>query len=142
MSAPARGGMWAEPNVTPMIDVLLVLLVIFMLIVPQVRRAIDARLPVPAAGGDAEPASITVQAFGDGRYAVEGDPEADGRLTAPALLRRLRALHASSPDAPLFVKGAEGARYADVFAALDVARGAGVRLVALTPRGEEGAARK
>ena len=47
MSVGGGGGLTNEPNVTPMIDVLLVLLIIFMLVVPMSRKAIDLQLPDP-----------------------------------------------------------------------------------------------
>ncbi len=47
MSTGQRGGLTNEPNVTPMIDVLLVLLIIFMIIIPLSRKAIDVQLPDP-----------------------------------------------------------------------------------------------
>ena len=46
-SSGGAGKMDAEPNVTPMIDVLLVLLIIFMMVVPMARKAIDIQLPDP-----------------------------------------------------------------------------------------------
>jgi len=47
MSAGGGGGLNADPNVTPMIDVLMVLLIIFMVIVPSSRKALDVQLPDP-----------------------------------------------------------------------------------------------
>jgi biopolymer transport protein ExbD len=135
--------MSAEPNVTPMIDVLLVLLVMFFLIVPQIPRVLSVQLPDPSdVTRVAGPPIITVEARPGGRYALDGAVagSADASLTLAALSSRLRARHASAPDAVLLVKGAEGVRYAEVFSALDVAKGAGVRFVALAPKvGGEGA---
>ena len=47
MSTGSSGGLSSDPNVTPMIDVLLVLLIIFMMIVPNARKAVDVQLPDP-----------------------------------------------------------------------------------------------
>ena len=47
MSTGGGGGLTNEPNVTPMIDVLLVLLIIFMMVIPMARKAIDIQLPDP-----------------------------------------------------------------------------------------------
>jgi biopolymer transport protein TolR len=126
MTTPSR--LSAEMNVTPMIDVLLVLLVIFMLIVPQVRRMIPVQLPNPAPDVVDELAPvIAVEARGGGRYVLDGarPGSADASLTRVTLSSRLRSRHAAAPDAPLFVGAAEWVRYGEVFAALDVARGPG-----------------
>jgi biopolymer transport protein ExbD len=119
--------MRADPNVTPMIDVLMVLLIIFMVIVPIGRRAVDVVLPAPA--GDAGGAAIVLEVGPDGRLAVNQQPVAEAELGA-----RLRAIYAGRPDRTIVVRGDGAARYQDVVAAIDSARGAGVRVVGLDPR--------
>jgi biopolymer transport protein TolR len=147
MTPGPRSGLSAETNVTPMIDVLLVLLVllvIFMLIVPQLRRTIDAQLPDPGSDETAGAIPVVVVALGDGLYSIERTAEwsADAGLTPSALRARLVRRRAGSPLAAVIVRGAEGVRYGEVFSALDVARGAGFRTVALAPADRATDARK
>lgn len=130
MSAlPPDARVVAEPNVTPMIDVLLVLLVTFLVALPLARRTIDAQLPQPAPIGDGAPSiSLTVRATGG--FLLNGDFLRNG----PALAARLREVYANRPDRTIFVGAESGVRYASVIAAMDAARGAGVRVIGVTPK--------
>ena len=120
-----------EPNVTPMIDVLLVLLIIFMFLVAlnQPRR-IDLQLPEPT-GERSESAatSIVLEVGPGGSYAVNR-----AAVAREALGPHLRALYAGRPEKVLFVQGDPRVRYQEVFEAMDVARGAGVRVIGIPPR--------
>jgi biopolymer transport protein ExbD len=116
--------MHADPNVTPMIDVLMVLLIIFMVIVPMSRRSVDVVLPAP--DGGAAGSGIVLEVGPDGRLALNRQPVAESELGA-----RLRAIYASRPDKIIVVRGDGAARYQDVVTAIDIARGAGVRVVGL-----------
>ena len=124
--------MQAEPNVTPMIDVLMVLLIIFMVIVPMSRRSVDVRLPAPGLG-EGVPGVIVLEVGAGGRLALNQQP------LSPALLgARLRAVYGGRRDKSIIVHGEGGALYQDVVAAIDSARGAGVRVVGLDPRRDAG----
>lgn len=120
--------MVTDPNVVPMIDVLLVLLVIFMLgSVVLVRRAFDVQLPQPSRGG-AGGASIVLEVSSGPTYRLNGR-----RLAPDDLEGDLRTVFLDRPEKVLFVKGERGLRYQDVVRAFDAARGAGVLATALVP---------
>ena len=121
----ARAALENEINVTPMIDVLLVLLIIFMAAIPSLRKAIDVQLPEPIR--DATPSgspSIVLELRRDGSASINRSVVAPGDLAA-----RLRAVYKGRPDKVLFVKADPGLRYAAVIDAMDVARGAGVKVI-------------
>ena len=118
----------SEINVTPMIDVMLVLLIIFMVVTPvlAVGALPRARTAVPEAED-----RVTLGIGRDGRFLLEG---AKGlQVLAPARLSaRLAAEYARRPgDHVLYLKADEAASYAHVLTALDAARGAGVRRVGM-----------
>jgi biopolymer transport protein ExbD len=116
-------------NVTPMIDVLLVLLVVFML-VQQVRRILPIHLPRPAASVSEAPGGfqIVLQLREDGEYAINGRP-----IALALLERRLRELYLDRPVKLLFVQSAPSRSYGEVMDAVDLARGAGVQVVGFAP---------
>ena len=123
----ALAAMSSEPNVTPMIDVLLVLLIIFMVaLVP--RRTMDATLPSAVGTPDDAP-RIVLEVGPRGRYALNQSPVPSRDLEA-----RLRAVYAGRPDKTLVIRGDPRATYQEVITAMDVARGAGVLVLGLDPR--------
>jgi biopolymer transport protein ExbD len=124
-SVPLRG----DINVTPMLDVLLVLLVVFML-VERVRSILPIHLPRLERSAAADPvaAHIVLQLREDGSYAINGQPSPFDLLG-----RRLRELYLDRPVKLLFVQSAPTRAYGDVIDAVDVARGAGVQVVGFAP---------
>ena len=119
-------------NVTPMIDVLLVLLIIFMMIVPMSRKAIDLQLPDPEpAPATANPPTqqIVLQVQKDGSYLINKESVTKQRLAA-----RLKEIYDPRPDKIIFVKGEATVKYQDVINAMDVARGAGVKVIGVAPK--------
>src|SRR6476661_3561819 len=121
-----RLAMHAEPNVTPFLDVLLVLLILFMFLCLNQQRAIMAQLPDPSARRtDAAPA-IVLEVKPNANYAINTEP-----VAGPQLAARLRAIYAGRPTKTIVVRGAPGVRYQDVVTAVDIAKGAGVIAVGL-----------
>lgn len=120
-----------EINVTPMIDVLLVLLIIFMVIVPMSRKAIDLQLPDPnpPQAQSSPPSDQIVLEVCTDSYAVNKQP-----VTRADLARKLKEIYDPRPDKIIFVKGCDVVKYQEVIFAMDAARGAGVKVIGVPPR--------
>lgn len=126
----ARGEMSSEPNVVPMIDILLVLLIIFMISQPLARMAMDVQVPPPQTASKASgPSSqIVLELREDGGYAINNQPVPKEQLDA-----QLHAIFDPRPAKLMFVKAAPNRLYQEVVEAMDVARGAGVQVIGFTP---------
>jgi len=120
--------MKSDINITPLIDVLLVILIIFMIVVPTAPTKLDASLPQPQASPvpSPDPAGLVLEVRVDG-YTLNTTP----LLTREALADRLRTAFEGRREATVFVRVAEGVAYDRVIEALDVARGAGARRIGL-----------
>jgi biopolymer transport protein ExbD len=127
----SEGGLTNDINVTPMIDVLLVLLIIFMVIVPMARKTVDVQLPDPTPQPQPPgppPNNIVVTVMQGGKFKVNAEEQPRENLG-----KRLKEIYDPRPDKLLFVKGDSLATYQDVIFAMDVARGAGVKVIGHMP---------
>ncbi len=126
-------GLTNEPNVTPMIDVLLVLLIIFMMVIPMSRKAIDTMLPDPnpvvQPPNVTPPDQIVLEVLPNSQFALNKNP-----IQKEALLNRLKETYNGRPDKIIFIKGDSAVLYKDVIFAMDQARGAGVLVIGVPPK--------
>lgn len=125
-----KAGSAAQINVTPMIDILLVLLIIFMVIGPARSVGLEAQVP----DEDGRPSTVVQEASVVLRMERDRTVYLNQELIAREQLgERLRGLYAGHPTAPLFLDGAPDLDFADIAWMIDTARGAGILHVGLMP---------
>ncbi|MFP5227154.1 MAG: ExbD/TolR family protein [Acidobacteriota bacterium] len=134
MSLGISRNVQADPNVTPLIDVLLVLLIIFMVIVPVAPRGLEAVVPQPPKTTQPDPGrTIVVEILAGASapvYRVNGQ-RVSGMAELAAELNRIFSMRA---EKVLFVEGDPGLDFASVAAVIDLSRAIGVAHVGiLTP---------
>jgi biopolymer transport protein TolR len=130
-SGGSGSGLSWDINVTPMIDVLLVLLIIFMITQPLSRRAFDVQVPREQQQQQRQQQQsdqIVLELRADGSYAVNNQPVALAGLDG-----MMHQVFDARPAKLLFIKAAPNRKYADVIEAMDIARGAGVQIISFTP---------
>ena len=131
MSTTSGTGLSSEPNVIPMIDILLVLLIIFMMSITQNRKAMDIQIPKEQeVQQEQQQASdqIVLELKADGTYAINATP-----VTLSQLDRAVHTLYDQRPAKIMFLKTARNRRWRDVITAMDIVRGAGVQVIGFTP---------
>jgi biopolymer transport protein ExbD len=114
-----------------MIDIMLVLLIIFMIMQPMVRKAIDLQLPQPnptVAPANAKSDQIVLEVLPDSRFAINKEP-----VTKERLAERLKEIYDPRPDKVMFIKGDPTVLYKDVIWAMDISRGSGVKVLGIPP---------
>jgi biopolymer transport protein TolR len=132
MSGGSTGSLTNEINVTPMIDVLLVLLIIFMMVIPMSRKAIDLQLPDPTPSNEPQgpqPSQIVMEVLPGNVYKINTQPVAKNDLA-----KKLKEIYDPRPEKIIFVKGDPAVKYSDVIWAMDMARGSGVKVIGMTPK--------
>ena len=119
----------AQINMTPMIDVLLVLIIIFMVITPVTQTGLRALVPQPAPDNPEQspPAQdIVITVRPDGTVRLNQEP-----VNVTDLRRRLTLLVRTATDRVIFVRGEKGLEFRAVAEVIDIANGAGFNRVAL-----------
>ncbi len=113
--------MLGEINVTPLVDVVLVLLLVFMVTAPMMSRGIDVSLPVANQPRIPPQDRITVSIRADGRVFI-----ADRPIDIVLLEDRLRGMTSGNPGTVVYLRADERLRYGDVIRVVDVIKRAGV----------------
>jgi biopolymer transport protein TolR len=126
----APGEVNSEPNVIPMIDIMLVMLIIFMVSQPLARQAMDIQVPPQETATKSKATSnqIVLELLADGGYAINTQPVPKDQLDT-----QIHAIFDNRPAKLMFVKSAPDRTYQEVIEAMDIARGAGVQVIGFTP---------
>lgn len=131
MTTGGGTGLSSDPNVIPMIDILLVLLIIFMMTITQNRKAMDIQIPKEQEvqrQQQQESDQIVLELKADGTYAINAT-----QVTLAQLDQAVHALYDQRPAKIMFLKTARTRRWHEVITAMDIVRGAGVQVIGFTP---------
>ncbi len=119
----------AEPNVVPLCDVLLVLLIIFMVITPMVQKGVDVKLPDTSAEQSAAPAGVIVITLHKNLKVDINTNFFDFNLVEDELRRH----YAPRQDKTIFIRADARIPFSKVIELMDIARAAGVEILGIIP---------
>ena len=130
MSVGGSGGPKADINMTPMIDVLLVLIIIFMVITPLTPKGLEALVPQPPPPNQKQSAAdqrtVVIVVDQNHNYSINNEPSTEEKLG-----ERLTEIFKTRAERVVFVKGDPGLEFMWVAKAIDIAHGAGIDKVGL-----------
>jgi biopolymer transport protein TolR len=123
-------GSLSTPNIVPLIDILLVLIIIFMVITPQIPKGLDTLVPQPSKdqpqNQDLENKTVVVQVNDNGKVKINNED-----VTWETLGPRMEAIFKERAEKVAFVKGDKDVLFMEVARAIDIMRGAGIDKVGL-----------
>jgi biopolymer transport protein TolR len=126
----AGGGPKSEINMTPMIDVLLVLIIIFMVITPLTPKGLEALVPQPPPPNQkpnqSDQRTVVIVVDQNHNYSINNEPQPEEKLG-----ERLQEIFKTRAERVVFVKGDPGLDFMWVAKAIDIAHGAGIDKVGL-----------
>src|SRR3974390_523131 len=132
MAVGSQGGPKSDINMTPMIDVLLVLIIIFMVITPLTPKGLEALVPQPPPPGQQQSAAdlrtVVITINKDHSMLINADPTDEQHLGD-----RLTEIFKTRAERVVFVKGDPDLEYSTVARAIDIAKGAAIDKVGLIP---------
>ncbi len=116
----------SEPNVVPLCDILLVLLIIFMVITPVLQKGIDVKLPENLSDQtpQTQAQSIVLSLEQDGAIKINQEV-----ITTALLESRLRSIYETRQDKTIFIQAYESQPYKKVLELIDIAKGAGIEVL-------------
>lgn len=130
MDVGSSHGALSSPNIVPLIDILLVLIIIFMVITPRIPRGLDTLVPQPSPNQqqnvELENKTVVVQVNDGGKLKINNE-----ETTWDALGSRMEQIFKDRAEKVAFVKGDKDVMFMDVARAIDIMKGAGIDKVGL-----------